>query len=342
MNENKPAALVKKFLGCLSLPVVCYVLIWLLCRSNGASVFVGGIGSNVATFFKSVCYFSLLCFAVSINLHTGRMCFDTGSIILLSTIVGFIVNIQTGDHPVIAFIAAIATGTILSTISGVLYILLRLPSMIVSLGTTLIYEALGYWLVRSFAYNGNVEMLSLKKEMTPAIIAIASNIPLMIIITLVATVFMIIIFEYTKIGYDYRSLQSGQKIATDTGVDEIKNALICYAISGALLGCAGIINYSAVKAVQPSLNFGSVALMFDCFCPMFFGGFLMRYTNKNLGILLGVIGYAFIQIGLGQVQIAQNWNIFVIPLINATIFVLFMIFQSNEGRLRAAIKGAKK
>ena len=332
MNSSKGTKTVRKILGCAALPLICLFLMFILCSSMGAKLFVGGISGNISSFFKNICYFSLLCFAVSINLHTGRMGFDVGAIIVLSTVIGFIVGIESADNVVLTILAAMLTGM-------VLYILLRLPMMIVSLGMTLIYEAVAYWIVRSYAYGGNVETLQLKRTVTPELCKISDDITTMIIITAIAVILMVAVFHFTKFGYDYRALQTGQKISVSTGINEVKNAVGCYTVAGLLLGVAGIVNYSYANAVQPSINFGTVSIMFECFCPLFFGTFLMKYTNKQIGILIGVISYSFIQTGLGQIQIAQNWNNYVIPLINASILVIFMIYQTNEGAVRTKLGG---
>ncbi len=326
--------IIGKTAGLFGLPVICLVLMLALCSATGASLFVGGTASNIGSFFKSICYFSLLCFAVSINLHTGRMGFDVGAIIVLSTVVGFIVTINTGDNVLLGLVVAMAVGCLLNTLTGIVYILLRLPVMIVSLGTTLIYEAIAYWIVRVFAYNGNVETLQLRREATPLLYTFSSSLFWMVVITLTATAFMVVVFHYTKFGYDYRALQSGQKIAVNTGVKEVKNTVICYAVGGLLMGAAGIVNYTYAHAVQPAINFGTVSIMFECFCPLFFGGFINKYCNKQIAILIGVVSYAFIQLGLGQIRIALNWNNYVIPLINAAVLVLFLIYQTNEHLIR--------
>lgn len=319
------------------MPILCFALMALLCAASGTTLFRGGEVGNVASFFKNVCYYALLSFAVSINLHTGRMSFDCGAIMVLSTTVGFMVGVGS-DNVLLTLLVAAAVGCLLSAISGALYLLLRLPSMIVSLGTTLIFEAIAYLLVRAFAYNGDIETIYLRRALTPRLFSLTSNVVAMIAMALTATAFMIVVFHYTRFGYDYRALQGGQRIAVNTGVAEVGNAIGCYLITGVLLGLAGVVNFSFATAVQPSINFGTVSLMFECFCPLFFGGFLARYINKQAGILVGVISYSFIQTGLGQIRNAQNWNNFVIPLINATILVLFMIYQTNEGAIRAQIR----
>jgi hypothetical protein len=43
----------------------------------------------------------------------------------------------------------------------------------------------------------------------------------------------IVLFDYTKFGYDYNALKNGQKVAVNTGIKEIPNAIACYVISAA-------------------------------------------------------------------------------------------------------------
>lgn len=329
---------IRRASGIALLPAVCLALMLILCASMGAALFVGGSSGNIASFFKNICYFTLLCFAVSINLHTGRMGFDVGAIIVLSTTLGFIAGIRAGDNVAVALLVSVLVGMALSTLSGYLYLLLRLPMMIVSLGTALIYEALAYWIVRAFAFNGNVEAIQLNRRITPDLCAFSYHIGYMMLISAVATLLMVFLFQYTKFGYDYRALQGGQKIAVNTGIPERKNAMLCYLLAGALLGVAGIVNYSYAFAIQPGINFSTVAIMFECFCPLFFGGFINQFCNKQAAILTGVIAYSVIQVGLGQIQIVRNWNNYVIPLINAAVLVIFMILQTNGNRVMAAFR----
>ena len=40
------------------------------------------------------------------------------------------------------------------------------------------------------------------------------------------------LFDRTKFGYDYKALQNGQRVAVNTGIREVPNALACYGICG--------------------------------------------------------------------------------------------------------------
>ena len=141
-----------------------------------------------------------------------------------------------------------------------------------------------------------------------------------------------LLFHYTRFGYDYRALQTGQRIAVNTGVRERANALGCYTLSGALFGAAGAVSLCATNGTTPTINFSTIASMFACFLPLFFSGFIVKFCNKQLAILLGCIGYEFIQIGFGQLSFTiAAFTSDVYKVIEAGILVLFLIYLNNEG-----------
>ena len=47
---------------------------------------------------------------------------------------------------------------------------------------------------------------------------------------MIVAVLVIIIglFDYTKFGYDYNALKNGQKVAVNTGIKEIPNAIASF------------------------------------------------------------------------------------------------------------------
>ena len=59
------------------------------------------------------------------------------------------------------------------------------------------------------------------------------------IIIVAVLLISIAIFDYTKFGYDYNALKNGQKVAVNTGIKEIPNAIGCYVICGGLMGIVG-------------------------------------------------------------------------------------------------------
>ena len=108
-------------------------------------------------------------------------------------------------------------------------------------------------------------------------------------------VIIYIVFDHTKFGREYKALRDGQTISVNTGIKEIPNAIICYAISGALMGLVGILSSIQLGTVNGELlNFSTVGTMFTAFLPMFIGGFIGRFSNDKFGYFLAAITWALV------------------------------------------------
>ena len=336
MKTASPAAkLLKRTGGILVIPLLCLLASVLMCRSFGTALFKDSL--SLSTFFYGLAYLSLVAFAVSINLHSGRFDFSISSIIILSsTVVIMLACKGVGNMPLL-LLAGLAAGLLGGLVSGSLYLLLRLPPMIVSLGVALLYEAIAYIIAGGTESN---RVVTLQPEISNSMkVFIGSNggSPINVCLILaVALIFMILVFHYTRFGYDYRALQSGQTIAVNTGAKEYRNALICYVIAGGLAGVAGFLFGAQIQYTRVSgyLNFGTVSKMFDAFCPLFFAGFVGRYCNKQISIVVSVIGYEFLQLAFGNMNaVNTTFTSTIYGIINSVILVLFLIYLNNENKV---------
>lgn len=312
--------ILKRTVATLAIPVIALLIMIIVCSSIGVPMFERVTHYQVLFGYTAITV--LVAFALSINLNSGRFDFSIGSIMLLSAAIGYQVCQKIEFTPMAMLIVSIVVGAILGLISGIIYVTLKLPPIITSLGITLIYEAAAYFVT-------NNEKLSFTSEQ--AFKDFNGSIPTMIIIIGIATIFMIVTFHYTKFGFDYKALISGQKIGVKTGINEISNAIICYTISGALLGAAGMISDSATYQITTSLNFGSIGTMFTAFLPMFIGGFIARFSNEKIGIMLGAFTYQIFQVGFGRIAgVVPNFSADVYGIINSLILVVFLIYLNNE------------
>ena len=267
-------------------------------------------------FFRAVANVTLTTFALSINLDSGRFDFSLGAVSMLSATVAGTLSQQMNLGPWTTLAAAILAAALLGLVHGIVYVLTRIPPIIVSLGMTLFYEGC------AFAFTGG-KGVSL---VTRRDIVGFSQIGNYILLTAAALVIIIILFDYTRFGADYRALLSGQKIAVETGIHEIPNALACYTISGALMGIVGFISLANTGSQQMSLNFGSIGIMFTAFLPMFIGGWIGRFINKRIGIMLGAVSMALISLAYARFDTASS----VQSIVSALLLVLFLIYLNNE------------
>lgn len=276
---------------------------------------------NTLTFIRSVANVSLVTYALSINLNSGRFDFSVGSVALVSSVIGAKIALSLGTGPWAMLFLSVFFGAFFGFVSGLVYVLVKLPPIIVSLAVALFYEGLAFTLTggHGVSFAGNADLLGF------------STVPHFLIIIAVSLAFMFVVFDCTKFGFEYRSLLSGQKVSVNTGIREIPNALLCYTIAGAFMGGQGFISATTNGTIQMSLNFGSIAPMFMAFLPMFIGGFIGRYSNDKLGYLLGAVCSALISLMYVRVDVPSS----VQQIISALLLVAFLIWLNNEGKLKA-------
>ena len=312
----------------LSLLIPCSVLavLEIIALSRGIDLFANA--NSWKLFFRAVANVTLTTFALSINLDSGRFDFSLGSVSILSvTIAGTLAQRENlGPWPTLAI--AILVGAGLGLFHGGVYVLTRIPPIIVSLGMALFYEGC------AFAYTGgNGVSLVTRKDIIGF-----STIFNYILLTVAAVVLVVLLFDFTRFGANYRSLVSGQKIAVETGIHETGNALGCYAVSGALMGMVGFIGLANTGSQQMALNFGSIGVMFTAFLPMFIGGWIGRFINKRVGIMLGAVSMALISLAFARFDTASS----VQSIVSALLLVLFLIYLNNEFAILSRFRKKQK
>ena len=139
-------------------------------------------------------------------------------------------------------------------------------------------------------------------------------------------VILVILVDYTKFGYNRKSLSTGQKISVDVGINEKKNAVMCYVIAGVLLGIAGCMFISKNGMVTPETSLSSSAYFMNAFLPMFIGGAIAKYSSHPVGVFVGAITQSFIIYGFEKLGMSSSMQ----TVMNGVIVCLFLIYTSNS------------
>ena len=315
----------KKLLGSLAIPVLTLVVVTILCLSKGITLFNGRLGWQ--TFFRAVLNVSLVTYALSINLNSGRFDFSIGSVALLSSVASATMATKLGLGPVPMLFLSLIIGFLLGLFSGTVYVLVKLPPIIVSLAIALFYEGVAYVITggHGVSFVTNSEILAFANTKT------------YIVLIVLSTALMILVFDYTRFGYEYTALLSGQKVAVNTGIKEVPNALWCYSVAGALMGAQGFVSATNNGTIQMALNFGSIGPMFMGFLPMFIGGFIAKFSNDKLGYLLGAVSSALISLMYVRLNVSSSTQ----QIISACLLVGFLIYLNNEGKLKKLFKAIR-
>ena len=308
----------KRLAGTIIIPVLVLIITNVICMSRGVTMFENSL--NWLTFARAVANVSLVTFALSINLNSGRFDFSVGSIALLSSVFSATLAVNHELSPVVMLALSLLFGMLLGLASGLVYVTVKLPPMIVSLAVALFYEGMAYHFTKGHgvSFINNRELLDF------------ASIPNYLIIIAVALIFMIIVFDHTTFGYEYKALQSGQKVSVNIGINEKKNAVICYAIAGLLMGAQGFVSSTTTGSIQMALNFGSIGPMFMAFLPMFIGGYIGRFSNDKLGYLLGAVSTSLISLLYVRLDVNSSAQ----QVVSALLLVGFLIFLNNENRIK--------
>lgn len=316
----------KRIIGTLAIPVIAGIILEALCLSHGQNII-----TNAKSFDNFVIYAAIVMIttiALSINLNSGRFDFSLGSMAALSAVIGAKLSnamLHGGVGSAALMLAlTVVVGAILGLLSGILYVLLRIPPIITSLGVTLIYEGILYTLTSGKYMMAEVQNASMSGFVGTWVYAT--------FIILAVLVFSILLFDHTKFGFDYNALKNGQKVAVNTGIKEVGNAVICYMICGGLMGIVGFLNAARNTNINGGqLNFGSIAIMFTAFLPMFIGSYIGRFSNEKLGFLLAAIVMSLLNstFAVFSNQVTASMQ----SIINAVLLVVFLIYLNNENLL---------
>lgn len=304
----------------LILPVGTYLFFFILTRALGYSGY--GVGADINSMMYTAVYSGLIAEAMTINLQTGRFDFALGATLVVSLIIGGNIAKNLAVGWLGFMLIVVITAAIVGAISGIVYVLLELPPMVVSLGLAMIYEAVGFM----FNDARGLRMIGKTK------ILIFSRFPNNIIMMVIIVALLVIVYDYSKIGYNRRALAGGQKIAVDVGIKEKKNAVYCYIIAGALMGFAGLVYVSNIGMVQPEVGLASSSYFMNAFLPMFIGSIFGKYTSQPIAVFMGSITQAFLISGLSIMHVSNS----VQQVITGVVVCVFLIYSSNSYKLEEA------
>ena len=270
----------------------------------------------------------IACFALNTNLNSGRMDFSLGAVGVLGCVIAWnvIPNKAMPNFAILFLFLSILFGMILGLLSGLLFVTLKIPAIVVSLGVCLIYEGFAYVLSNG---EGSIEMPG---DIAPDLYPTITNPWFIAIVTIVIAVFMLLALKYSKFGHDKLTLLYGQKVAVDTGVNEIKNALICYTLAGALIAIYTFIVSANLVKIQVSTNLGSAMTVMANFLPIFLGGLIAKHSNEVIGLMLGVFSVTLFKDSLNRFGLT-NSNISLITSILIFIILTYMVNWANWVRI---------
>ena len=220
----------------------------------------------------------------------GMFDFSIGANIVLSSILGCVLATNFGLGYVGFVVGSIVCGALVGLLNGAFYVKLRIPSMIVTTGLALIYEAVANYIA------GGVEQ-TLPSDMR-AFGSMPGNVILAVISFIVAYIFL----NYTKVGTYTYAIGSNEFVAKNMGINVNKYKVIAFLISGAFFGVEAILSISYGSSMVAVTGMASMSRNFIPTMGCFFGMAFRKYGIPIQAIIIGefvinIIFYGFIALG---------------------------------------------
>ncbi|GHV44187.1 inner-membrane translocator [Spirochaetia bacterium] len=299
----------------LAFPVTVLVIMEILCRIKmGRHVFNTLL--DIQNYVRSVGISACTALALSYNLGHGRFDLSLGAQRMLVAIIGGNIAIKLGLGAPGIILFSLAFGFIAGSLVGMLFVVTRIPAMVLGVGMGLVYECIAFALSKS----QGLQLYGLKG------VSNLSNMYLTICVVIAAVLIVMILERYTKFGFYTRAINGSQRIAHNSGINIFAHAVGCYAIAGGLVSFSGVFDAAFKGRMDAELGFGSNAsVMTNCF-PMFLGKFMSRWSSTSVGILFSTMTIKIFETGLSVIKVSATGQ----QVYTMSLFLALLIFLANE------------
>lgn len=302
------------------LPVLVYLLFFIL--SGGKY----GKPTTIIMNFKQTLVPTLISYAMCCNVLCNRMDLSAGSVVMLSSMIGA-KAVYVYHIGVVPFaLLVIFSGIVLGVISGVAYMLLKVPAIVTALGVCMIYETFSNLTSISWvtAISGDTTLFG--------------RYPYCVIIFVIMAVAFYLLYNNTKFGYNVRACASSQQIAKSAGVDTRKTAFLCYVVSAVFLGVASLLRISIQGSIDTPQYMSSTNIIFNCLLGIYVGIALERYCNIVVGIFVGNLILNMLTSGLMNMGLSSSLQ----DTASGAFLLLIMIYTYNNDRVLDHIKASRE
>ena len=184
----------KKIIGTLAIPVIVAAILLILCAANGKSMISSRTSFNYFVLYAAIVMITTM--ALSINLGSGRFDFSLGAMAVLASVLSAKLSYALlsggAGSAVLMLCLNIVFGALLGLASGALYVTLRIPPIITSLGVTLIYEGI------TFTVTGGKYVMN--EVRNASMTAFAGNWYWPLIMIVVVLALIVYLFDRTRFG----------------------------------------------------------------------------------------------------------------------------------------------
>jgi ribose/xylose/arabinose/galactoside ABC-type transport system permease subunit len=244
---------------------------------------------------------AIVCMAalgMTVVIASGGIDLSVGSMIALTTVV-IALMLRAEYSPLMAAAAGVAAAAVCGLVNGILITRLKVVPFIVTLGTMLIVRGAAKGLAEERRIEAPITWLNDLLRAQRGAIGLPAGIWAVIVLALVVAG----ILRYTRFGRHLFAIGSNERMARLCGVAIARTKIAVYTMSAALVGMAGLLQFSKLSVGDPTV---AVGLELDIIAAVIIGGGSLTGGRGTVaGTLIGAAIMTIIQIGCTQKGLAS-------------------------------------
>ena len=253
--------------------------------------------------------------------------FSAGAMMLFAGIVGGNLAKSTGTGIAGVFVFCFVVTLVLGAITGLLYNLIRVPSMVLTIGTLMVWEA-----APNLQYPNGVTI--------PLTMTILAREPYCYVLLGLMFVAFYLLYNKTAFGHNLRAIGNNQAIANSVGLNSDRIKLLSYIFGAAFLGIAAVLHVSLNGELRNASSMSSMTIMMDGFMGVFMAMFLSKFCNTSIAVIIGAFSMKMLSNGF----VAMGFSSTARDIVQGLLLLALLTISANAGLIetRRANKAFKE
>jgi ribose transport system permease protein len=253
---------------------------------------------NVGNIAEQSTFLGLLAVAMTFVVVSGHFDLSVGAMFGLSAI-AFAVALEAGWNVWLAALAGIASGAAMGLTNGLLSVLLRVPVIIITLGTLSIYRGTSYWISGGFPVSEFPQSSALFRFGQRRLVPWPSPldwIPDLVLALAGVALLGHLLLSRTAFGQHVYALGSNRRSAQLAGVHVNRVQIGVLTLLGLTAGLAGVLGVAQTGSADPN---GGVGYELDVIAAVIIGGAAISGGRGSVpASLLGILVIGEVRNGL--------------------------------------------
>jgi ribose/xylose/arabinose/galactoside ABC-type transport system permease subunit len=271
---------------------------------------------NLYALMQSFALLGLVTLGISLTMIAGEFDLSVGAIAATAGLV----LVKTGEtHPIMGITFALLAGVMAGLANGALTRVLRVSSLVTTLGTMILLNGVAVWLEggQVLAYN-NFDEADLLDQAIAGVFSVRS------LVALCAFGMIAIMLWFTRVGRDVRAAGSSRKAAEMAGANVSLALFVAFALSGVLAALTGVL--TSISLSTASSRFGGDLVLQAATAAIVGGVTLTGGVGSPGGIACGVMALTVLNNGLSLLGIPSA----TIMLLNGGLLFVVLISDGRQ------------